>query len=60
MVEKTIQDSPGARGTWDAEDMLGRIARPWRFRGPALFLMSDAGGFLAGSTIVADGGHSAW
>lgn len=40
--------------------MLGRLARPEEFRGITLLLMSNASSFMAGSTIVADGGHTAW
>ncbi len=36
--------------------LLGRIAAPSEMIGPALLLVSDAGSFITGQTILADGG----
>lgn len=65
MVKETFrqQEKQGdteSRKIWEAENMLGRLARPEEFRGAALFLLSDASSFMTGSTLVMDGGHSAW
>lgn len=65
MVQETFKeqkkngDGP-SRKLWEGENMLGRLARPEEFRGAALFLLSDASSFMTGSTLVMDGGHSAW
>ncbi|PLB51090.1 putative short chain dehydrogenase/oxidoreductase [Aspergillus steynii IBT 23096] len=60
MVEQVFQQNPAARAVWEAENMLGRLAYPEEFRGAALFAMSDASSFMTGSTLVIDGGHTAW
>lgn len=60
MVEEVFQQNPAARATWEAENMLGRLAKPEEFRGVALFSLSDASSFMTGTTILIDGGHTAW
>lgn len=60
MVEQVFQQNPAARATWEAENMLGRLAMPEEFRGAALFTLSDASSFMTGSTLLIDGGHTAW
>lgn len=60
MVEDVFQQNPAARAVWEAENMLGRLAMPEEFRGSALFCLSDASSFMTGSTLVIDGGHTAW
>jgi NAD(P)-dependent dehydrogenase (short-subunit alcohol dehydrogenase family) len=40
--------------------MLGRLVKPEEFRGAALFLLSDASSFMTGSSLIIDGGHTAW
>jgi len=60
MVEAVFQQNPAARATWEAENMLGRLALPEEFRGCALFALSDASSFMTGSTLLVDGGHTAW
>lgn len=60
MVEQVFQQNPAARAVWEAENMLGRLATPEEFRGAALFTLSDASSFMTGSTMLIDGGHTAW
>ncbi|KAJ5165921.1 hypothetical protein N7492_006217 [Penicillium capsulatum] len=60
MVEEVFQQNPAARATWEAENMLGRLAMPEEFRGAALFSLSDASSFMTGTTMLIDGGHTAW
>ncbi|KAF9892991.1 hypothetical protein FE257_012402 [Aspergillus nanangensis] len=60
MVQKIIDQETGTKEVWESENMLGRLARAEEFRGLALFLMSDASSFMTGSSIVCDGGHTAW
>ncbi|PYI06750.1 NAD(P)-binding protein [Aspergillus sclerotiicarbonarius CBS 121057] len=60
MVEEVFQQNPASRAVWEAENMLGRLAYPEEFRGAALFALSDASSFMTGSTMLIDGGHTAW
>ncbi|KAF3384667.1 D-arabinitol 2-dehydrogenase [ribulose-forming] [Penicillium rolfsii] len=60
MVEDVFKQNPAARAIWEAENMLGRLAMPEEFRGAALFCLSDASSFMTGSTLIVDGGHTAW
>ncbi|KAJ5488772.1 hypothetical protein N7539_003662 [Penicillium diatomitis] len=60
MVEDVFRKNPEARAIWEAENMLGRLAMPEEFRGAAMFCLSDASSFMTGSTLVIDGGHTAW
>jgi len=60
MVEMVFRKSPEAKATWESENMLGRLAIPEEFRGVALFALSDASSFMTGSTLLIDGGHTAW
>ncbi|KAB8261092.1 hypothetical protein BDV32DRAFT_122127 [Aspergillus pseudonomiae] len=60
MVEQVFQQNPASRAIWEAENMLGRLAYPEEFRGAALFALSDASSFMTGSTMLIDGGHTAW
>jgi NAD(P)-dependent dehydrogenase (short-subunit alcohol dehydrogenase family) len=39
---------------------LGRIGQPEDLAGPAIFLASDAAGFITGQTILANGGGIMW
>ncbi|OJJ64994.1 hypothetical protein ASPSYDRAFT_364747 [Aspergillus sydowii CBS 593.65] len=60
MVDEVFKKEPAARAVWEAENMLGRLATPEEFRGAALFALSDASSFMTGSTMLIDGGHTAW
>src|SRR5262249_18313475 len=40
--------------------MLGRTGRAEEIRGPIVFLASRASSFVTGSTLIADGGWTAW
>ncbi|KAJ5558890.1 hypothetical protein N7461_002862 [Penicillium sp. DV-2018c] len=60
MVSQVFQHNPAAKALWEGENMFGRLATPEEFRGTALFCLSDASSFMTGSTLVIDGGHTAW
>jgi NAD(P)-dependent dehydrogenase (short-subunit alcohol dehydrogenase family) len=64
-IHTPMSDSLVERGALDLEALerrtpMGRRAEPEEMAGPAVFLLSDAAGFITGQTLVADGGWSAW
>ncbi|KAL4928499.1 NAD(P)-binding protein [Aspergillus undulatus] len=60
MAQQVMEQDPETKATWESENMMKRLARPEEFRGVTLLLMSDASSFMTGSTVVVDGGHTAW
>jgi len=60
MVRKNFEDDPKLKELWEKENMLGRISEPREYRGAALFCLSDASSFMTGSSLVIDGGYTAW
>lgn len=60
MVEQQFRANPKNRELWHSESMLGRIGKPEEFRGAGVYLLSDASSYQTGSTMVVDGGHTAW
>ena len=42
---------------WANDNMMGRVSLPWEYKGPTLFLASDASGFCTGMDLRVDGGH---
>ena len=39
---------PGRERQWSSENMLNRLSYPDEYRGPAMFLLSDASSFMTG------------
>lgn len=51
---------PGIEEQWTSDSMLYHLSLVDEFRGPILFLLSDASSFMTGSELRVDGGHCAW
>ncbi|KAJ5982252.1 hypothetical protein N7451_012352 [Penicillium sp. IBT 35674x] len=60
MAQMVMDKTLGTKEIWESENMMRRLAQPEEFRGITLLLMSNASSFMTGSTIIADGGHTAW
>jgi NAD(P)-dependent dehydrogenase (short-subunit alcohol dehydrogenase family) len=60
MVRKNFEETPSLEHEWSNNNMLGRISTPEEFRGAAVFLLSEASSFMTGSSLVIDGGCTAW
>lgn len=46
--------------TYEEHNPLGRWANDFDIKGPAIFLASDASGYVNGATVVMDGGWTIW
>ena len=60
MVQEHLEEEPELERFWSEENMLGRLAKVDEFKGAAIFLLSEASSFMTGSSMVIDGGHTAW
>lgn len=45
---------------WTDMTFLKRLSEPEDYRGPVLFLLSDASGYVTGADLLVDGGYTAW
>ncbi|KAI1135126.1 hypothetical protein F5Y05DRAFT_182855 [Hypoxylon sp. FL0543] len=45
---------------WTENTMLKRLAEPEDFRGPVVFLLSDASGYVTAADLLVDAGYTAW
>jgi NAD(P)-dependent dehydrogenase (short-subunit alcohol dehydrogenase family) len=51
---------PGIEELWCGGNMMNRLSTADEFRGPVLYLLSDASSFMTGADLRVDGGHCAW
>nr|XP_018266482.1 short-chain dehydrogenase [Kwoniella dejecticola CBS 10117]OBR88640.1 short-chain dehydrogenase [Kwoniella dejecticola CBS 10117] len=54
-----LEEKPELNKIWLQGSLLGRLSTPDEFRGPVLYLLSDASSFMTGSDLLVDGGHCA-
>lgn len=59
MTAKLVADRPNDKleERWANDNMMGRVSLPWEYKGPAIFLASDASTFCTGMDLRVDGGH---
>ncbi|KAI5284280.1 hypothetical protein KEM54_001459 [Ascosphaera aggregata] len=60
MVRRNFEEIPALKELWEKENMLGRLADPSELSGAAIYMLSDASSFMTGTSLVVDGGHTAW
>jgi len=59
MIQKVIEQDPSKEIFFKNNILLGRIGEVADIVGAAIFLASDAGNFITGTSLIVDGGHSA-
>jgi NAD(P)-dependent dehydrogenase (short-subunit alcohol dehydrogenase family) len=58
MTNMLLEGRPYLLEKWQSENPMNRIATPSEFKGPAVFLLSNASSFMTGSDLRVDGGVS--
>nr|XP_019014321.1 short-chain dehydrogenase [Kwoniella pini CBS 10737]OCF53102.1 short-chain dehydrogenase [Kwoniella pini CBS 10737] len=54
-----LNEKPELNEIWLQGSLLGRLSTPDEFRGPVLYLLSEASSFMTGADLLVDGGHCA-
>jgi NAD(P)-dependent dehydrogenase (short-subunit alcohol dehydrogenase family) len=57
MTEDLLKD-PNTRHLMSEGSMLRRISETDEYRGPVVFLLSDASSYMTGADILVDGGYT--
>lgn len=60
MTDGLLNQRPDLEEEWLRGSMLHRLSTPDEFRGPVLFLLTNASSFMTGADIKVDGGHTAF
>jgi NAD(P)-dependent dehydrogenase (short-subunit alcohol dehydrogenase family) len=60
MVERAIASGAVSEQLYVGRTPMGRLAEPHEIAAAVLFLASDRAGFVTGTTLVVDGGWSAF
>ncbi|KAK8845321.1 hypothetical protein IAR55_006034 [Kwoniella newhampshirensis] len=54
-----LDEKPELNKIWLQGSLLDRLSTPDEFRGPVIYLLSDASSFMTGADLLVDGGHCA-
>jgi NAD(P)-dependent dehydrogenase (short-subunit alcohol dehydrogenase family) len=60
LTPMTAASSEYDRATWISNTPMGRLGDPSDLQGAALYLASDASGYVTGHDLVVDGGYTLW
>ncbi|KAJ9117362.1 hypothetical protein QFC24_006456 [Naganishia onofrii] len=60
MTDMLLAERPDLEEEWLRGSMLNRLSTPDEFRGPVLYLLSNASSFTTGADLLVDGGHTAY
>lgn len=59
MTQGLFDERPHLPDLFTQGSLLGRLSSADEFRGPAIFLLSEASSFMTGADMLVDGGHTA-
>ncbi|KAJ6114236.1 hypothetical protein N7486_000014 [Penicillium sp. IBT 16267x] len=59
-MTKDLLNDPIQERLMSEGSMLGRISDTVEYRGPVVFLLSDASSYVTGADLLVDGGHTGW
>lgn len=59
MTDALLQEKPDLEETWMRGALLGRLGAPEDFKGPIVYMLTDASAWMTGADIRVDGGHCA-
>ncbi|OQV09859.1 hypothetical protein CLAIMM_13939 [Cladophialophora immunda] len=59
-MSSSILSEGNLEALWTQETMLKRLSVPEDYRGPVVFLLSDASSYMTGADLLVDGGYTAW
>jgi len=60
MTAKVVEEEPELFKAWNSLIPVGKMGTPADLRGLAVYLASDASGYMTGSDLVIDGGYTCW
>ncbi|CAO1616199.1 unnamed protein product [Parajaminaea phylloscopi] len=60
MTNQLLEREPHLLAQWVNDNPQHRIATPFEFKAPTVFLLSQGASFVTGADLRVDGGHCAW